>query len=137
MIFDTNSFLEINSKKEKISDELFQLISKLFPICRSITGNGVRKSLSIIGEQIPLKIQEIPSGTKVFDWIVPDEWNISDAYIKDPTGNKIVDFKNSNLHIVSYSIPKNCKLKLEKLKPHLFSLSEKPNSIPYVTSYYN
>jgi|APSaa5957512535_1039671.scaffolds.fasta_scaffold12648_4 aminopeptidase-like protein len=137
MTFNTNSFLEVNSKKEKISNELFQLMSKLFPICRSITGDGVRKSLSIIAEQIPLKIQEIESGTKVYDWIVPDEWNITDAYIKDSKGNKIVDFKNSNLHIVSYSIPKNSKLTLEKLKPHLFSLPEKPNSIPYVTSYYN
>lgn len=137
MIFDQNSFLDINSKKEKISDELFELISKLFPICRSITGDGVRKSLSIIGEHITLKIKEVPSGTKAYDWIVPDEWNISNAYVKDPAGNKIIDFKNSNLHIVSYSIPKNCKLSLEELKPHLFSSPERPNSIPYITSYYD
>ena len=137
MVFEQNSFLNINSQKEKISDELFELISKLFPICRSITGDGVRKSLSIIKEHIPLEIKEVPSGTKVFDWIVPDEWNISDAYVKGPNGNKIIDFKNSNLHIVSYSIPKNCKLSLEELKPHLFSLPESPDSIPYITSYYN
>ena len=127
MIFDTNSFLEINSKKEKISDELFQLISKLFPICRSITGNGVRKSLSLISEHVPLKICEVPSGTKIYDWIVPDEWNISDAYIKNLAGDKIIDFKNSNLHVVSYSIPKKCKLQLNELRPHLFSLPEKPD----------
>ena len=93
MIFDNNLFSKINSEKDKISNELFELMSKLFPICRSITGNGVRKSLSLISEHVPLKICEVPSGTKIYDWIVPDEWNISDAYIKNLAGDKIIDFK--------------------------------------------
>jgi aminopeptidase-like protein len=116
---------------------MYDLIVKLFPICRSITGNGVRKTLSIIHEHIPLEIHEIPSGTEVYDWIIPDEWNISDAYIKNPNNEKIIDFKNSNIHIVNYSIPINTKLSLEELKSHLFTLPENPESIPYITSYYN
>ena len=116
---------------------MIELITKLFPICRSITGNGVRESLSIIGEHIPLEIKEVPSGTKAYDWVVPDEWNIRDAYVKDPDGNKIIDFKKSNLHVMGYSIPMNCKLSLEELIPHLHSLPDRPDSIPYVTSYYN
>lgn len=84
---------------------MHELISDLFPICRSITGNGVRESLAIIGREIPLKITEIPSGTKVLDWEIPDEWNISEAYIRDSDGRKIIDFKDSNLHVVNYSVP--------------------------------
>ena len=80
-------------------------MEKLFPICRSITGEGVRETLNIIKEVIPLKFHEVPSGTKVFDWVIPDEWNIKDAYIKDDYGNRILDFKSSNLHVVNYSIP--------------------------------
>ncbi len=84
---------------------MFQLMSELYPICRSITGNGVRESLNILKRHIPLTIHEIPSGTKVFDWTVPKEWNIRDAYIKNLKGEKIVDFKKSNLHILNYSMP--------------------------------
>lgn len=117
--------------------ELYNLIRRLYPICRSITGNGVRETLKIIKEYIPLEIYEVPSGTKVFDWIIPKEWNIKDAYIKDSKGNKIIDFKESNLHVLNYSIPINEKLKLAELKEHLFTLPEYPEWIPYRTSYYN
>ena len=121
---------------DNIGNQMYNFIATLYPICRSITGEGVRKTLSAICKLIPLEIREIPSGTKVFDWIVPKEWNIKDAYIIDPTGNKIVDFKNSNLHVLNYSIPIHAKLPLSKLKEHLFTLPESPKTIPYLTTYY-
>ena len=116
--------------------ELTSLATELYPICRSITGNGVRRSLDIIGRSLPLEICEIASGTEVFDWTVPEEWNIEDAWIKDPQGKKVVDFQNHNLHIVSYSEPINQSLDLDKLCPRLHSLPDKPDWIPYRTSYY-
>lgn len=119
-----------------IDKQMYKLIKRLFPICRSITGNGVRKTLNIIQEIIPMTQKEIPSGTKVFDWTVPDEWNIKDAYVKDKKGNRIIDFKKSNLHIVGYSIPFEGKLSLKELKEHLYTLPEQPEVIPYITSYY-
>ena len=115
---------------------MYSLMSGLFSICRSITGNGVRETLNKINDIIPLKINEVPTGTKVFDWTVPDEWNIKDAYVKDQDGNRIIDFKKSNLHVVGYSIPFEGKLGLEELKENLYTLLEQPNLIPYVTSYY-
>jgi len=125
------------TNRNNIGSEMYSLIEKLFPICTSITGNGVRKSLSIIKEIIPIDIFEIPTGTKVFDWQIPKEWNIKDAWIKDPSGNKIVDFKKSNLHIVNYSIPIHEKIDLNKLKKYLHHIEEYPDWIPYKTSYYN
>jgi len=117
--------------------EIYQLCERLFPICRSITGDGVRKTLNIIKEHVPeLIIHEVPSGTKVFDWTVPKEWNIRDAYVIDPEGNKIIDFKQNNLHVVGYSMPVKTTLSLEALQPHLHSLPEQPEAIPYITSYY-
>ena len=125
-------------KREKNSPgrELDSLLKRLFPICRSITGNGVRETLSILAEHLPLKIHEVRSGTKVFDWTVPKEWNIWDAYIKDPSGKKIVDFKKNNLHVMGYSTPVRKMIKLAELKKHLYSLPEHPRFIPYKTSYY-
>ena len=120
----------------ELDKQMYKLIKRLFPICRSITGNGVRKTLSIIQEEIPIDQKEIASGTKVFDWTVPDEWNIKDAYVKDEKGNRIIDFKKSDLHIVGYSIPFRGKLSLKELKEHLYTLPEQPELIPYITSYY-
>lgn len=117
-------------------EELSGLIAELYPICRSITGNGVRETLKILQKHIPLEICEVPSGTPVFDWEVPKEWNIRDAYIKDASGRKVVDFADSNLHVVNYSIPFKGKIKLDELKKHLFSLPDRPAWIPYRTSYY-
>jgi len=116
----------------------YNLCRELFPLCRSVTGNGVRQTLQIIKDgYIPdLQIHEIPSGTQAFDWTVPKEWNINDAYIIDPDGNKIIDFKESNLHVVGYSVPVNKIVTLEELNEHLYSLPDQPNAIPYVTSYY-
>jgi aminopeptidase-like protein len=116
--------------------EIFQLIERLYPICRSITGDGVRQTLRILQEYIPLTIREVPSGTRVFDWAVPKEWNIKDAYIKNSKGEKLVDFQKSNLHVLNYSLPIHEKVSLDELKAHSFSLPDKPDWIPYRTSYY-
>jgi aminopeptidase-like protein len=119
-----------------LGKEMHALITRLFPICRSITGDGVRETLNIIKREIPLVIHEVPSGTNVFDWEIPKEWNIKDAYIKDSKGKKIVDFKNSNLHVLNYSIPVHKHVTLDELKKHLYYLPEHPEWIPYRTSYY-
>ena len=125
------------NESNKIGNEMYEQIKQLFPICRSITGNGVRQTLKIIKEIIPIEINEVPSGTKVFDWTVPKEWNINDAYIKNSKGERIIDFKKSNLHVLHYSIPVRKKIKLQELKEHLYSLPEQPELIPYLTSFYN
>ena len=119
-----------------LGKQMHTMASKLFPICRSITGNGVRETLRMLKEQIPLEIFEVPSATKVFDWEVPKEWNIRDAYIKNSAGEKIIDFKNSNLHVLNYSTPINSEVSLDELKKHLYYIPEQPDWIPYRTSYY-
>ncbi len=115
---------------------MYDLVKELFPICRSITGDGVRETLEIIKKHIPIETHEISSGTKVFDWTIPKEWNIKDAYVKNSKGEKIIDFKKSNLHILNYSIPIKKKVSLSELKDHIFTLSDHPKWIPYRTSYY-
>ncbi len=118
-------------------NELLNLSKKFFKIHRSISGSGVRKTLKIIKKEIPqLKIKSFNSRKRVFDWKIPDEWNIRDAYIKDHNGKKIVDFKKNNLSIVNYSTPIKKKISKNELFKHLYTLKKKPNSIPYVTSYY-
>jgi len=120
-----------------LGNEMHGLCRELFPICRSITGDGFRESLEILRKQIPeLKKIEVPTGTKCFDWEVPKEWNIKDAYIVDPSGNKICDFKSSNLHVLGYSTPIDKMVTLDALQEHLYSLSDQADAIPYVTSYY-
>ncbi|MGA9061084.1 MAG: DUF4910 domain-containing protein [Terracidiphilus sp.] len=109
---------------------------ELYPICRSITGDGIRQTLAKIGERIPLAISEVPTGTVVFDWTVPKEWNIRDAYIRNSQGDRIVDFRTHNLHVMSYSAPVRATLPLSELRPHLHSLPDHPEWIPYRTSYY-
>lgn len=128
--------LETTNIDSKVGEEMYQLMTELYPICRSITGNGVRQSLNILKKNIPLTIHEVPSGTEVFDWTVPKEWNIRDAYIKNSKGEKIVDFKKSNLHVLNYSIPVKKKVFLKELKEHLFTLKEHPDWVPYRTSYH-
>jgi aminopeptidase-like protein len=116
--------------------DLHRFAAELYPICRSITGDGIRQTLSLIRNRIPLQIAEVPTGTPVFDWTVPKEWNIRDAYIKNSTGRRVVDFQQSSLHVLNYSVPIHAILPLSQLKPHLFTLPEYPDWIPYRTSYY-
>jgi aminopeptidase-like protein len=116
--------------------EAYDVVSRLYPICRSITGDGVRQTLKLLQEVIPLGIHEVPTGTGVFDWTVPKEWNIRGAYIKDADGKTVIDFANCNLHVVGYSAPVRQRLSLEQLKNHVFTLPLHPTWIPYRTSYY-
>nr|WP_201784613.1 DUF4910 domain-containing protein [Nonomuraea pusilla] len=117
-------------------EEMHALVERLYPICRSITGDGVRRTLEIVGERLPLTVTEVPTGTEVLDWTVPKEWNIRDAYIKDATGRRVVDFRASNLHVVGYSVPVSGTYPLEELRPRLHTLPEQPALVPYRTSYY-
>jgi aminopeptidase-like protein len=120
-----------------IGNEIYNLATKLWPINRSITGQGVRETLNVISDILPnLKIHSVPSQTKVFDWTVPKEWEVKKAYIIDPKGKKICDFSENNLHLVGYSIPFEGDISLDQLKEHLYTLPEQPNAIPYITSYY-
>lgn len=131
----------LDRKLEETGKEIYSLVERLFPICRSITGGGVRKTLSIINDFIlesgyHLKISEIPSGTQVFDWTIPKEWEIKDAFIEDEHGRHIIDFKDNNLYVMGYSAPVDKWVSLDELKNYVHTEMSQPNVIPYVTSYY-
>jgi aminopeptidase-like protein len=120
-----------------IGDEMYEFVAALYPICRSLTGDGVRRTLAAIGDRLPaLAVHEVPSGTRVFDWTVPDEWNIRGAKLLGPGGETVVDFRDHNLHVVGYSMPVDMELSLDELQRHLHSTPEQPDAIPYITSYY-
>src|SRR5208282_4581737 len=122
----------------ELGAQMHELAAELWPIPRSITGPGVRKTLEILQREMPgLTIQSVPTGTKCFDWTVPEEWSITEAFIENESGLRIVDFQKNNLHVVGYSVPVDEWLELEQLQPHLHSLPDQPNAIPYVTSYYS
>jgi aminopeptidase-like protein len=119
-----------------VGREMYELIAELYPLCRSITGDGLRNTLNSLKKRIPLDVHEVPTGTPIFDWTVPKEWNIRDAYVKNSRGEKIIDFNRSNLHIVSYSTPLRKTVRLKELQEHLYTLPDHPEWIPYRTSYY-
>ena len=116
--------------------EMHRLIAELYPICRSITGDGVRQTLGILGRQAPIEVHEVPSGTPVLDWVVPPEWNIRDAWVANEDGERVIDFRAHNLHVVSYSVPVRATMSLAELRPHLHSDPAHPDWVPYRTSYY-
>jgi aminopeptidase-like protein len=128
--------LTSSSAVADVGAEMIGLMGNLFPVCRSITGEGLRESLRRLGELVPLEITEVRSGTEVLDWVVPPEWNIRAGWINDPTGRRIVDFDWSNLHVMNYSVPVRRHMTLEELRPHLHTLPEHPSWVPYRTSYY-
>ena len=116
-------------------DRMHALVRRLYPLCRSITGNGLRETLAVIGEHLELTVHEVPTGTQVLDWTVPQEWNIRDAHISRD-GKRIVDFQELSLHVVGYSVPVNRTMPLSELRDHLHTLPEQPSLVPYRTSYY-
>ena len=116
--------------------EMHALVRELFPLPRCITGAGLRATVERVAGLIPLQVTEVPSGTKVFDWTVPDEWSIDEAYIEHESGRRFADFRDSNLHLVGYSTPIDAVMPLAELRPHLHSLPEHPDWIPYRTSFY-
>ncbi|MGW2154818.1 DUF4910 domain-containing protein [Nonomuraea sp. NPDC001699] len=116
--------------------EMHDLVRRLYPLCRSITGDGLRRTLEVIDGSLPLEVTEVPTGTKVLDWTIPREWNIRDAYLKDAAGNRVVDFRQSNLHVVGYSVPVEATMSLEELRGRLHTLPGQPDLVPYRTSYY-
>jgi aminopeptidase-like protein len=129
--------LGLGFDRDAMGSRMFAFVEELFPICRSITGDGIRETLRRIGERIPLELHEVSSGTPVFDWTVPKEWNIRDAYIEDPGGRRVVDFRDHNLHVVGYSVPVDARMPLSELREHIHTLPDRPGVIPYRTSYYN
>jgi aminopeptidase-like protein len=128
---------ELSPTAADVGRAMYDLVARLYPICRSITGDGVRETLSVVREEIELEIHEVPTGTAVFDWTVPREWNIRDAYVKNSRGARVIDFRQSNLHVVNYSVPIRATMTLADLRPHLHSDPEHPDWIPYRTSYYS
>ncbi len=128
--------LESRAGRTDVGREAYELMERLFPLCRSLTGDGVRATFDVLEEEIPIARTEIPSGTRVFDWIVPDEWNLRDAYVTAPDGTRVVDYRDSTLHVVSYSEPVRTTLPLDELRERLHTLPEQPDVVPYRTSYY-
>jgi aminopeptidase-like protein len=133
----TLAMSKVDPNSAETGQHMHDFVAELYPICRSITGDGLRETLRRIGQRIPLQIHEVASGTQAFDWTVPREWNIRDAYVNNSRGERVIDFRRSNLHVVNYSAPVNTKLPLQQLKKHLHALPDKPDWIPYRTSYYN
>ncbi len=115
---------------------MYRQLEELYPICRSITGEGLRETLRRVQSCIPLVLHEVPTGTSAFDWTIPQEWNIRDAWVKNAQGERVIDFQQSSLHLLNYSVPVRRRMTLADLRPHLHSLPQHPDWIPYRTSYY-
>ena len=127
---------EVDAVLAEPGSEMYDFMADVFPFCRSITGGGLRATLDRIAQIVPLQITEVPTGTQVLDWTVPKEWNIRDAWVANAQGERVIDFKASNLHVVSYSTPVHRRLSLDELRPHLHTLPDHPTWVPYRTSYY-
>ena len=124
------------AKEIDIGETMHERLTSLYPICRSITGDGVRETLSQLQSLIPIRVFDVPSGTHAFDWVVPNEWNIRDAWIKNADGVRVLDFQQHSLHVMSYSVPIHQTMPLSQLRKHITSLPDQPDAIPYKTSYY-
>lgn len=122
---------------ERLGAQMHATMGTLYPICRSISGDGVRATLDVLEKSVPIQRHGVPSGTEVFDWTVNDEWNVRDAYVADRDGRRVIDFQRHNLHLVSYSAPVRQTMTLEELRPHLHTLPDRPDWIPYRTTYYH
>ena len=133
---NNGGFLHEQLVTEDIGEEIFAFVAEIYPICRSITGRGVRETLRAIGAHIKLEVHEVPTGTAVFDWVIPREWNIREAHISNERGEKVLDFAQSNLHVMSYSVPVQQRISLAQLKQHVYTLPDQPDLVPYRTSYY-
>ena len=133
---NNGGFLHEQLVTEDIGEEIFAFVAEIYPICRSITGRGVRETLRAIGAHIKLAVHKVPTGTAVFDWVIPREWNIREANIRNERGEKVLDFAQSNLHVMSYSVPVQQRISLAQLKQHVYTLPDQPDLIPYRTSYY-
>jgi aminopeptidase-like protein len=123
-------------RDRELGDEAYELMRQLFPLCRSLTGAGVRETLAVLQDHLPLSVTEVPSGAQVFDWTIPDEWTIRDAYVARSDGTRVIDFRTSNLHVVSYSEPVRATMSLEQLRSRLHTLPDRPDLVPYRTSYH-
>ena len=119
-----------------VGDDLHAVARRLFPIGRSLTGDGVRETLAVLRERVPLEVREVATGTPAFDWTVPREWNVREAWVADPTGRRVLDYERHNLHLVGYSVPFRGRLSRGELLEHVHTLPESPEAIPYRTSYY-
>jgi aminopeptidase-like protein len=124
------------SLSDQVGKDMYRCIVDLYPLCRSITGDGLRESLRRLQRLIPLTIQEVPTGTRIFDWTAPKEWSVRDAYVKDSQGKRVIDFRESNLHVVHYSVPVHARMPLTELRERLFTVPAHPEWIPYRTSYH-
>jgi len=139
MTTETVSISDVQNQldAQALGQEMHGLIADLYPVCRSITGDGFRRTMQRLQKEIALQVHEVPTGTQVFDWTVPKEWNIRDAYVRNSRGERVIDFRKHNLHVVNYSVPVRRRMGLQELKQHLHTLPGQPNLIPYRTSYYS
>src|SRR5215216_8129497 len=119
-----------------VGQEMYELIEELYPIRRSLTGDGVRETIRRVARRVPFETREVATGTTVYDWVVPNEWNLRDAWIADLDGNRIVDVKESPLHVIGYSMPIRARISAAELRRHAFTLPDYPDRSPYRTSYY-
>lgn len=131
-----NATSMVDGPQGPVGGQMYDLIARLYPICRSLTGAGVRETLAIIGEHLAIEVREVPSGTQVFDWKTPYEWNLRDAYVANAKGERVIDVRQHNLHLVQYSVPVRTRMSLDELRPRLHTIPERPDAVPFRTGYF-